>query len=419
MKKLLTLCVIVSLFSCKSDKIQNKKEIGDFSVSLTKKIDLGSQVKFSFRILDSFPEEVKGLPKLDTMRLQYFKFKSGITPDSISPDKIYAYSGYENGKYVIAYDRNFNKDLSDDKRHYFDRQFGKWRMGANYDQQIAYDTIEYSEYKLGKTIKNTHVFKVVPNDSMVVKPGNFMFTELIIRMPAYLHKWYGTMSLSDEEYNVAVSPSWNGTSYTFAKKEEDFPSRMDYDFVETKLKDTVQIETSYFRIDSITPDFSEVFFTDLKLKEKAHGIAVGDELKDLKFNDIQFTTTSFSKLMVDKEYLLIDFWGTWCAPCIKLNPEVKKLNEEFSKHLSIVSLAFDDDRNKVFEHITTHEMKWNHVFLQRDLKAGMEKYPKILDDLRIDTFPTFILLDKELNILVRGTGAMALEEVQEILSQYE
>ncbi len=419
MKKILLLFLAATLFACNNSKEIEKTGVGDFSVALHKKIDGGDQTLYTFRILDSIPEELKGIPDLDTMKLQYFKFKSSLQNDSIQPKQIYAYTGYENGKYVMAYDLNFNKDLSDDQKHYFNRQFGRWKRGVRYDKETEYDTLTYNEYFNSQVTKNSLIYKMMPNDSSIVHPNNVIKTELVLRMLTYNHWWYGTFSLNEKEYKVAVSRSWNGMSYAFATKEDDFSTRMDYDFVEIKLKDTIQLGASYFRIDTINSNFSELFLKDLKLKEKPTGFAEGDKIKDLKFNDIRFRPTSFSRLIGDKEYLLIDFWGTWCAPCLKLNPEVIQLNKDHAERLSILSLSYDDEKSKVFEHIKNYNMDWNHVFLQRNLKGGLKKYPKILKDLRIEAFPTFILLDKQLNILVRGTGKEALTKTKEILAKAE
>ncbi|MBQ4822667.1 TlpA disulfide reductase family protein [Aquimarina sp. MMG016] len=417
MRKLLLLIIILPFLSCNHNKdSKSVSETEDFSVVLSEKIDSGGMSARPFKILDSIPKELSGVPKLDTMKLQYFTFRSALSPDSISPNKIYAYSGYENGKYFLAYDLNFNKDLSDDQKHYFDRQFGKWKMSINYGKDVKYDTLDYSEYKENKIRNSSLVYKVIPNNGTIRKPDDSMYTDLVIIMQAYDHWWNGVFTLEEKDYKISANPGPLGVSFAVAKQNEDFLTYSDYNFVETKLKDTVQIADSYFSIDSITSDFSELFFKDLKIKEKPHGYTEGDNIKDLKFNDLKYQSTSFSKQISQKEYLLIDFWGTWCAPCLKLNPEVIKLNNDYSDRLSILSFAYDDERGEVFEHIKEYQMKWNHVFLQRDLKGGLEKYPKILKDLKIDAFPTFILLDKDLNILVRGTGVEALEKTKEILT---
>ena len=39
-----------------------------------------------------------------------------------------------------------------------------------------------------------------------------------------------------------------------------------------------------------------------------------------------------------EKYVLLDFWGTWCGPCIKLIPDLKQLQKKY-KDLVIVSIA--------------------------------------------------------------------------------
>ncbi|AXT60480.1 TlpA family protein disulfide reductase [Aquimarina sp. AD10] len=417
MNKLLLSGLILLFLSCNKNKgVEKSIETGDFSVVMQKKIALGGKTNYTFRTLDSIPKELKAVPELDTVKLQYLIFRSSLEPDSIVPNKIYAYSGYDQGKFVISYDLNFNKDLTDDKKYYFDRPYGKWTRKDNYRKNIPYDTIQYLEYKEGNVIKDSLIYRVVPNDSTAVNPNDASYVEQVLKMDTYNHWWYGEFILNNEKYKTSIQPSsFLKTSITYSKLNEDFPQREDYDFVDTELKDTIEIENSYYRIDSISNDFSELFLKDLKIKERSHGVSSGEKIKDFKFNDIRFRSLSFSQLLVDKDYLLIDFWGTWCAPCLKLNPSVLKINNEHASQLSILSFAYDDKRNKVFEHVKEYQMDWNHVFLQRDLKDGTKTYPKILKELKIEAFPTFILLDKNRNILVRGTGEVSLNKIKEIL----
>ena len=45
------------------------------------------------------------------------------------------------------------------------------------------------------------------------------------------------------------------------------------------------------------------------------------------------------------KFVMLDFWGTWCAPCLHELPHLKKLSQSFSEDLKVIGLAHDDPRN--------------------------------------------------------------------------
>ena len=45
------------------------------------------------------------------------------------------------------------------------------------------------------------------------------------------------------------------------------------------------------------------------------------------------------------KFVMLDFWGTWCAPCLNELPHLKKLSQSFSDELKVIGLAHDDPRN--------------------------------------------------------------------------
>ena len=44
------------------------------------------------------------------------------------------------------------------------------------------------------------------------------------------------------------------------------------------------------------------------------------------------------------KFVMLDFWGTWCGPCLNELPHLKKLSQSFSDELKVIGLAHDDPR---------------------------------------------------------------------------
>ena len=60
----------------------------------------------------------------------------------------------------------------------------------------------------------------------------------------------------------------------------------------------------------------------------------------LAFSATTLEGTSFSGQSLAGRTVLLDFWGTWCAPCVQAFPKLQRLHEEFGDRLTVVGLAY-------------------------------------------------------------------------------
>ncbi len=98
---------------------------------------------------------------------------------------------------------------------------------------------------------------------------------------------------------------------------------------------------------------------------KPAGPKAPEKLIDFKVKLID--GTDFSPMQLKGNYFLIDFWGTWCGPCIKEIPFVEKAYEKFKgKGFQIISLAFSSPEADFKERRKINPMPWLHALLNDD-----------------------------------------------------
>ena len=94
--------------------------------------------------------------------------------------------------------------------------------------------------------------------------------------------------------------------------------------------------------------------------------------------------------------VLIDFWGTWCAPCRESVPSLRLLHHKMEGDpFVMISVSNDSDQEALEEFIAKNEMTWHQVW---DHEA------RILRDFGIRSFPTYFLIDHEGGIVLRDSG---------------
>ncbi len=130
--------------------------------------------------------------------------------------------------------------------------------------------------------------------------------------------------------------------------------------------------------------------------------------------DFSFTThenENLSNAALRGKVVLLDFWGTWCPPCRESVPVVRGLQKKYAgKAFQIVGISSDDDEDVWRTFIQAQQMSWSEYI---DLSGNVQQA------FKIDSFPTYIVLDKDGVIRYRqsGFGEMTQSELEEAINK--
>ncbi|MBA10660.1 TlpA family protein disulfide reductase [Flavobacteriaceae bacterium] len=140
-------------------------------------------------------------------------------------------------------------------------------------------------------------------------------------------------------------------------------------------------------------------------------IIANDHIKTFKTN-ATLSNEYFDFDDLKGKYMLIDFWGTWCAPCVKEMPQIKKIYEYYSDKLYVLGINTRDNKARLRQFITSNEYPWTQLINGTGLSDFVLKF-------NVVGFPTKLIVDPNGKILHRfvGSGEKAFDKLEELLKK--
>lgn len=159
------------------------------------------------------------------------------------------------------------------------------------------------------------------------------------------------------------------------------------------LLKSIDIDTIHQYFDSLDPD----------IKISNDGRLLARRLKVIKELKIGSASPFFriqnigGQEITSDKYLgkltVIDFWATWCIPCLEKLPELKEINEKYGKKINLISISIDRDIPLWKEVVKKKEMNWEN------LCDGLGSRSPVAIDFNIDSIPRLLILNENSIIL--------------------
>lgn len=377
-------------------------------------------------------EKYKGIPKCDSLQFfykyeepiqkyyelyldkkmeknEFFNILQKVRVDTLALSKkniqqgFITLIGFIKDKQIVIADFNRNRDFSDDVKYEFDIDFGE-NTSTKVINNLQKSDYEY-QYNYGKEI-------ISYKRKLVLFPqrqGSVPKTDNLAYLTRFLYKdyWKGQINVENLKYDIYYQGVTNDMGGVFIKPSDiSFKNDNGYNgqFL-YNLWDTIPLGKRRFVIDSINKSISKIYFNEIK-KINDFGKNINDQMDSFEIYTINGEKDKLNDIIFSNEYTLLDFWGTWCGPCLKQTPLLKKFHSQYKSNVKLVSIAKDNKLDEVQKYVAKKQLNWSQYIVNDNFKSD------IIEALNISYYPTLILLNKEAKIIYRGGD---IEEVKKLI----
>jgi thiol-disulfide isomerase/thioredoxin len=137
-------------------------------------------------------------------------------------------------------------------------------------------------------------------------------------------------------------------------------------------------------------------------KKLRKGLVAGAAFPEFEGQDLEGKPLSVASRK--GKVVLIDFWATWCGPCVAELPNVLAAYKKYhDKGFEIIGISLDKDHDKLTSFIKEKDVTWPQYF------DGQGWQNKVSTKYGINSIPATFLLDKDGKIIASDLRGEALD----------
>jgi thiol-disulfide isomerase/thioredoxin len=170
---------------------------------------------------------------------------------------------------------------------------------------------------------------------------------------------------------------------------------------------------------TIIHQLKERLKTDLRDSVRYNQIIQKYKLNEAISSSLKLSTLNGSAIdledVVNKnkgKLIYIDFWASWCAPCIRAIPSSKTLSAKYKDDVVFIYISKDENNTFWKKAAAKHELMDDRSFLIENLHSS-----KFLEDLQIQAIPRYLIYDRTGKLLYQNAPGPDSAEIEAIFKK--
>lgn len=360
---------------------------------------------------DHVVDPVSGYVWFDPMQFVFQKYRSGemekerfldlaiswsidTTSETLTEKPVRSFINYMTWKqgdttWVVRFDRDYDGRVDDEEDHYIDEL--STSAFANGADGLLEDTLSFTyDYVRGGEIKQAQLPFYVGYLSA--------FGAVLRSIPMYAVAEFGDQVISVDFGFSSIRYGENAT-LTLAEEYNREMAKFEND-------QYVMIDGYYYK--NLGLDYEKQVLRLMKMPGDSMLYSTQTGFYAIPFEGFEFTTEEKIALENYKgKYLYLDFWGSWCGPCVQELPNLKQTYENLdTTKIDVLGVARDNEQS-LRNSIEKYQITWKQILSNNDNQI-VEKYS-------INSYPTTLLIDPEGKIVATDLRG---ESLADTLSHY-
>lgn len=150
---------------------------------------------------------------------------------------------------------------------------------------------------------------------------------------------------------------------------------------------------------------------------KSRHVMLGKMYTDIELQTIDDRTVRLSDFVGKSDYLLLDFWASWCGACIADMPHLKKVYEKYKdKGFEVVGISMDTSKKAWQNALNRIDIPWINL---SDLKGMVNSEHPLVKAYALNGLPYALLLNKKGEVIGVNLYGQTLDvKLESLLKEY-